>query len=91
MKLTTFLVSAVLALGVAAIDPEAGNDVEVRDFSGETLNEFDAREEEELDIRGEEDLGARNYGYNPCKGKNVEYKTVGYKKECVCKRSGEVS
>jgi hypothetical protein len=90
MKLTTFLVSAVLALGVAAIEPEAGNDVEVRDFSGEILNEFDAREEEELDVRDEEDLETRNYDYNPCKGSYVEYKAVNYKKQCVCTRSGEV-
>jgi hypothetical protein len=92
MKLTTFLLSAVLALGVAAVDPEAGNDVEARDFSGESLNEFDSRspDEEELETRDEEDLDARDYDYNPCKGKNVEYKLVDYIKKCVCTRTGEI-
>lgn len=51
MKLTTLLVSAVMALGVAGVDPEAGNDVEVRDFSGESVTEFDARDEEDLEAR----------------------------------------
>lgn len=88
MKLTTFLVSAVLALGVAAIDPEAGNDVEVRDFSGESLNEFDARDEEEFDVRDEEDLEARDK-YPKCKGKNVVWKKVDYDWKCVCTRKGE--
>ncbi|KAK0390104.1 hypothetical protein NLU13_3677 [Sarocladium strictum] len=51
MKLTTLLVSAVMALGVAGVDPEAGNDVEVLDFSGENVTEFDARDEEDLEAR----------------------------------------
>lgn len=71
MKLTTVVVSAIMALGVAAVPfAEAVNDVDVeaRDFSGESLNEFDARspEEEEFETRDEEDDLVARGDYNSC-------------------------
>lgn len=81
MQLTGLVAFALLALKVTAIDPESGSDVEARDFSGESLNEFDVRTPDE------EDLEARtDYNYNKC-GKDAYWKHG----KCKCHKHWLVS
>jgi hypothetical protein len=63
MQLTGLVALGLLALKVTAIGTDSGSDVDARDFSGETLQEFDVRtpDEEAADLEARTD-----YNYNKC-------------------------